>query len=165
MFYNTRKINLIAGLACLALFGFSLFLQFYAKLPPCPLCIMQRLIVLSLGIIYLMAAIPKQRLWQIVMNTLCLVTTLLGASVSARHVYLQSLSPEQLPGCGPGLNFMLKYFNWLDTLKAMLTGSGECAQVHWTFLSFSIPQWTFLWFAVFSLISLWNLLAIKSKSI
>ena len=35
---------------------------------------------------------------------------LMVGGVAARHVWLQSLPPDQVPSCGPGLDY------WLDTL-------------------------------------------------
>jgi disulfide bond formation protein DsbB len=34
-------------------------------------------------------------------------------------------------------------------LKAMVMGTGNCAEVTWTFLSLSIPAWVLLAFAAF----------------
>ena len=41
---------------------------------------------------------------------------------------------------------MFDAFPWLDALKMVFTGSGECAKVNWTFLGFSMPSWVLVWF-------------------
>ena len=45
----------------------------------------------------------------------------------------------------------------------VLRGSGECAEVQWTFLSLSIPEWTLLVFVAFTLFGLW-LIATRAGS-
>ena len=71
---------------------------------------------------------------------------LAGASVSARHVYIQNLPPDQLPGCGPGLDYMLDVFPVTEILEEVFRGSGECAEVLWRFLGLTIPGWTLVIF-------------------
>jgi len=71
---------------------------------------------------------------------------IVGAGIAARHVWLQHLPPDQVPECGPGLNYMLQSFPFSKALSMVLKGSGECAKVGWRFLGLSIPQWTLLFF-------------------
>ncbi|MGQ0656851.1 MAG: disulfide bond formation protein B, partial [Chromatiales bacterium] len=40
-----------------------------------------------------------------------------------------------------------------ETLRKVFRGSGECAEVDWTFFGLSIAEWSLLWFALFLLIS------------
>jgi len=54
---------------------------------------------------------------------------------------------------------MFQNFPLFDTLKLMLSGTGDCAKVDWTFLSLSIPAWTlsaFLMLAALSILQIWN---------
>ena len=81
------------------------------------------------------------------------LAALLGASVSIRHLWIQHLPPEEVPACGPGLSYMLQYFAFTDTLKAMVTGTGDCAKVEWTFLGFSMPFWVLM---SFLLLAAWS---------
>ena len=55
----------------------------------------------------------------------------------------------------PGLEYMLSAFPLADVIEMVLRGSGECAEVQWTFLSLSIPQWTLLLFIAFAVFGLW----------
>jgi disulfide bond formation protein DsbB len=72
-----------------------------------------------------------------------------GAGVAARHVWLQHLPPDQVPACGPGLSYMVESLpSYLDVVRKVLQGSGECAKVDWTFLGFSMPEWTLLCFVL-----------------
>jgi disulfide bond formation protein DsbB len=44
---------------------------------------------------------------------------------------------------------MLEAFPLGQALKMILSGSGECAEVDWSFLGFSIAEWSLLWFLIF----------------
>ena len=72
-----------------------------------------------------------------------------GAAVAGRNLWLQSLPPDQVPECGPGLDYLLDTFPLAKALPMVLQGSGECAKVAWTMLGLSIPAWALGWFLVF----------------
>ena len=44
----------------------------------------------------------------------------------------------------PGLDFMLDAFPLSEVLAVVLTGSGECAEISWSFLGLSMPAWVLL---------------------
>ncbi|MCK5355437.1 MAG: disulfide bond formation protein B, partial [Methyloprofundus sp.] len=75
-----------------------------------------------------------------------------------RHVWLQNLPPEEVPECSPGLSYIFENFPLTETLKLMLNGTGECADVLWTFLGLSIPGWTFVAFIGLAGLSLFQLI-------
>jgi disulfide bond formation protein DsbB len=39
---------------------------------------------------------------------------------------------------------MLEVFSPTEVLRKVLTGSGECAKVDWTFLGLSMPAWVLI---------------------
>ena len=49
---------------------------------------------------------------------------------------------------------MMEVLPLWDVLSRVLSGSGECAEIHGSLLGMSIPQWTLLGFAVLLLIPL-----------
>nr|WP_294867444.1 disulfide bond formation protein B [uncultured Pseudogulbenkiania sp.] len=146
---SRRSIFLLIALACAAAIGFALYAQHVWGLQPCPLCIFQRVGVMAVGAIALLAAIhnPGQlggRLWA----GLAAIAALAGGAVSVRHVWLQHLPPGQVPSCGPGLDYMLETMPMSNVLSKVLKGSGECASIDWTFLGMSMPFWTGVFFAL-----------------
>lgn len=158
--YSAHTYFLLLLLACSALIATALYFQFGAGLEPCPLCISQRIMVIAVGLVMLAAVLhrPGQTGTRVYAILGCLVA-LAGASISARHVWLQHLPAEQVPDCGPGLEYMLRYLPIGETLKAMLTGTGDCAKVEWSLLGFSMPAWvliSFLGLAAVSLAQYWN---------
>jgi protein dithiol:quinone oxidoreductase len=69
-----------------------------------------------------------------------------GIAVAGRHVWLQSLPPEDVPSCGPGLGYLFDTFPLGEALKQVFSGSGECAKIDWTFLGQSMPVWVLVAF-------------------
>mmetsp|Transcript_23736 Transcript_23736/g.30455 ORF Transcript_23736/g.30455 Transcript_23736/m.30455 type:complete len:151 (-) Transcript_23736:359-811(-) len=131
------------------------YFQFIEHLDPCPLCIVQRLLVLVVGIVFLLGAMHNpisggRRVY----GFLVVLAAGLGAAIAGRHVWLQSVPEEQVPSCGPGLNFILDNFPISQAIDMVLRGSGECADVLWTFLGLSIPAWTLVAFVVMILVGL-----------
>jgi disulfide bond formation protein DsbB len=74
-----------------------------------------------------------------------------GLGVAGRHLWLQSLPADQVPDCGMGLNYMLETMPLTEVFSQLFYGSGECAEVYWTFLGLSMPAWTFIWYLAFTL--------------
>lgn len=146
----------IAGLfLCLALIGSAFYLQYVAGLEPCPLCMMQRLVIYLLALIFLAAILHKPRLaGQRLYASLITLVSFAGAGFAGRQLWLQSLPPEEVPACGPSLDYMIDVLPWTEVLSVMMRGTGDCAKVAWTFLSLSIPGWTLVAFIIFAVLGL-----------
>jgi disulfide bond formation protein DsbB len=82
------------------------------------------------------------------------VVASVGAVIAGRHVYIQNLPADQVPACGPGLDYIMDAFPLLDALELVFTGSGECAVINWSFLGLSMPGWTLIWFVLLGGLSL-----------
>jgi len=131
------------------------YFQFVDHLEPCPLCILQRVFTLFVGIILLLAVLHNPgKVGTKIYGALAGLAALIGAGISARHVWLQNLPEDQVPSCGPGLNFMLDNFPLGDAISMVMRGSGECAEVLWTFMGLSIPSWTLVAFISLAIVSL-----------
>lgn len=139
---NIRIANALGALVCAGLMAYALYAQHGLGLEPCPLCILQRVAVISLGIVFLLAALhPAGAVGRRLYGGLLAIVALMGSGVAGRHVWLTTLPPERIPACGPGLDFMLESFPLRDALAMVLSGSGECATVDWQFLGLSMPVW------------------------
>jgi len=158
--FNSRIWFFLGFLGCMSLLAMGAYFQFVQGLNPCPLCISQRLAILATGIVFLIAALHNPQQTGTTRYAIAgAITALIGASISTRHVWLQHLPPDEVPECGPGLDYMLQNFPLFDTLKLMLSGTGDCAKVDWTLFGFSMPEWTllaFLMLATVSLLQIWN---------
>lgn len=134
------------------------YLEAHLGLEACPLCMTQRLFVVLWAAIALVAAIHNPGGWgRRVYAGLCGLAAAVGGAVAARHVWLQNLPEDQVPACGPSLEYMLENFPLGDTLSLVLMGDGNCAETVWTFLGMSIPEQTLIVFCVALLVCLWQM--------
>lgn len=156
------RVSFLAGfLACAALLGYALYVQFDLGLEPCPLCIFQRIAFGFMALWFLVGGLHAPRgggRW--VYAVLVLLGALAGVAIAARHLWLQSLPPDQVPSCGPGLAYMLDAFPLSKTVRMVFTGSGECAQINWRFLGLTMPFWTLVWYV---LLGAWALHAARRR--
>ncbi len=144
---NRRLAHLLGFVACSALMGFALYLQYVGGLDPCPLCILQRVAIIGSGALFLGACIQNPgRIGAWVYALVVTIVAGAGLAVAGRHVWLQSLPKDKVPECGMGLEYMLETLPFTDVLSKVLAGSGECAADGWMFLNLSIPAWTLVMF-------------------
>jgi disulfide bond formation protein DsbB len=64
--------------------------------------------------------------------------------VAGRHLWIQHLPEGAVPACGAGLAYMMQIFPLSDVIRKVLTGSGECAKITWSFLGLSMPGWVLI---------------------
>ncbi len=150
-FCSVRGLFALMAAASTGLILFALYLQHVLGEHPCPLCITQRVFVIAVGLLALAAAVhnPAQtgrRIW----SALVLLAAVIGGIVAANHVRIQHLPEDQVPACGPDLAYMLQNFPLQQAIQLLFRGDGNCAEVGWTLLGFSIPEWTLLAFVGFA---------------
>src|SRR5215475_4104248 len=142
---NRRLANLAGFLVCAGLIAYALYSQYELNVDPCPLCIFQRVGVIATGVVFLVAALHNPKGWgRFVYAGLIAVTSLATIGVAADHLYVQSLPAGAVPSCGAPLGMLFKFQPWMDVIKKVLTGSGECHEVNWTFLGLAMPAWVLI---------------------
>ena len=142
------RVGYVLGFAvCAGLLAFAYYLQYYEYQDPCPLCILQRVAFMALAAVFLVAAVHGPgRTGAIVYSGILVTAAAIGAAIAARHVWLQSLPRDRIPECGPGLEYLLKQLPFTHALEKIFAGSGDCAEVGWTFLGLSIAGWSLAWY-------------------
>ncbi len=161
----TRLFYLAVFTGCLGLLGFGLYLEHGTGLEPCPLCIFQRVAYIVVMLIALVAAIHNPAAWgRYVYLGFTVITAGIGLGIAGRQTWLQHLPADQVPECGPGLEYMLDVFPFAQALEMILKGSGECAEVQWTFLSFSIAEWSLVCFSLIILCSILVTVLFRTKT-
>lgn len=154
---SPRYVALAGFTLCFSALAAALYLQYVGGLEPCPLCTFQRLGYASAGLFFALAMLhnPK-KIGRAIYTLLIGAATLWGGVVAGRHVWLQNLPADQVPECGPGLDYMLSVFPLQDVLAMVFSGSGECADIDWHFLGFTLPELALLGFlAVFATALIW----------
>jgi len=162
IFPGPRLLNFAGFLCCAGMMGFAFFAQYVLLLDPCPLCVFQRVAVIGLGSFFLIAALHNPVGWaRRVYVAFMALFALFGIGVAGWHFRLQNLPPDEVPSCGPGLDYMLENFPLSDALSMVFKGSGECAEIAWSFLGLSMPAWVVISLVVVGGAGLWNNLTIR----
>lgn len=146
---------LLGFLACAGLLGYAFYTQFrdVNPLEPCPLCIFQRIAFFALGAVFLVGALhaPARAGARRVYGVFGLLAAAAGIAVAARHVWITHLPPDQVPSCGAPFEFMRQSMGTFQLIQKVMTGSGECAAIDWTFLGLSMPAWSLIWLVALAL--------------
>ena len=151
---SSRQINVIMLLMATVIIGFSYFCQYILLLEPCSLCIMQRFLYIFIGLFVLLAVLQNpKRIGLRIYATLTILVSVLGFMVAGRQIWLQHLPADQIPSCGPSLIDMLDSFPIIEILEVLFMGNGNCAEVIWQFLGFSMAEWSFFLFLIFIIIN------------
>jgi disulfide bond formation protein DsbB len=144
-----RILSLTGFITCAALIAIALYFQHVEGLDPCPLCIFQRIAFIAMGFVFLVCFLHNPRsIGRKLYGLLASIAGLIGISIAARHVWLQNLPADQVPECGPGLDYMLEVFPFTKMLETVFKGSGECAEVSWTLAGISMPGWSLIWLVI-----------------
>jgi disulfide bond formation protein DsbB len=155
---TSRIVYLSLSITCVLLMAVALYMEHVMALEPCPLCILQRVMVIATGIIALFAALhgPGKTGIQ-VYGGLVAATATGGAMLSLRQLWLQSLPADEVPSCGPSLDYLLDVFPLTEVLTMILSGDGSCAEVAWSLFGISIPGWTLVGFIGLIVIGIWQI--------
>ena len=153
LFDAPRRLLALVCVGCVALLAFGLYLQHVVGLEPCPMCIVQRYVLVLVAIVSGLTVItPKSRLL-IAGSSLLVLLSGFGAFVAARQSFLQWYPPE-IASCGRDFYGMIETFPLQRAIPMIFKGSGDCAKVDWTFLGGSIANWSFVCFVVIGLVAL-----------
>ncbi len=147
MNYQTNRKRLLFGsLLCFTSLAIAYFyFQQYVGLPPCPLCILDRIIIGLLGVIFLLLAFSNL----VIIKLLGLVTVAAGLAVGGRHVWLERFahSDSSSVACAPG-----GAQDVIEWVTAAFIGVSDCSVVYWSIWGFSIADLTLALYVVLTLI-------------
>lgn len=148
---SPRLLNGLGFTATVLLMATAYYMQYGMGLEPCPLCMLQRFIMIVLGLTLLTAAIHNPAAHgRRVYAVLTIIIALCGLAAASRQTWLQYLPPERVPACAPEWEYLIDAFPLKDVLRTMFMGSGDCAKVTWTFLHLSIAEWMLVVFSGFA---------------
>lgn len=158
----TTRLAFGAGaLACAALIGIALYLQYFAGLEPCPLCMLQRVAFIVLGVVLFIGAVHgPARLGQRVYGGLALLLALTGAGLATRHIWLQ-YNPPKFSSCAGDIYSQLERLPLGRVISNALYATGDCAKVDWTLVGLSIAEWSLLWFVI---LGAWTVFALRRRT-
>ena len=154
---GARRLNAVGAGVCLALFGYALFAEHVQGFEPCPLCILQRMAVIGLGLAFLLAALHNPAgHFRHAYSALGGAVGLAGSGVAVRHLWIQAQPEGAVPPCGASFDFILENFGVVTAVREALTASGECAEVDWSLLGLAMPGWVLLALLGLSVWAIWT---------
>lgn len=142
--------------ACVGGMAFALYLEHFRNLEPCPMCIFQRVAMVAAGLVFLAGTIhgPRGSAGRWAYGGLAALAAGAGAGIAGRHVWLQGLPPDQVPACGPTLDYLMEILPLQEVVATILRGDGNCAKIDAAFLGISLPGWTLVAFVGLALVAL-----------
>ena len=161
--FTSRQINLVIFLIVGSLLGYAAYSMKILGLEPCTLCITQQFFYCLIGISSFVSflqnpGVTLSRVYSFFISLFAIA----GIWISGRQIWLQGLPEDEVPLCGPPLEYIIDVFPFADVLNALFMGDGNCAEIPWQFLGLSMAGWSFIWFLVIFFLSVISL--IKSRA-
>lgn len=131
----------------IASFVCALLLQHVWGLQPCPLCIVQRVAILTvsaaaaLGVL-LSRSRPRASTW---IFRLVALLALAAMGIALKHMHVMWF-PQEV-SCGPDLEYLMDMFPPAKWLPKVFAGDAECAAAKELVLGLPIPIWSAIAFA------------------
>jgi disulfide bond formation protein DsbB len=142
-----RLFGLIFFLVLAAL-GAGYYIQHGLGIEPCPLCIVQRLAFVAVGMAALLGLVlAAGRAAAIVLAALTSLLAMAGAGVAAWHLWIKANPPESF-SCGRPFAWMIENMPLTQVVPKLFKGEADCLQESWTLLGLGIPHWSLILFLV-----------------
>ena len=153
---SSRHVFFAIFACCLLLVAGALFMQHFMSYDPCPLCILQRVAIMLVGLVALAATLHNpgvlgQRLYALLTS----LTSAAGLALAGRHIWLQYFADKESLFCGPSLDYLLESFPLMEVLSIALRGTGDCSEISTLILGMSIPTWVLIFCGGFFVLSAW----------
>ncbi len=132
----------------IAALGTGYYIQHGLGVQPCPLCIVQRLAFVAVGIAALLGLVlAARRTASMIVAVITSLLAMAGAGVAAWHLWIKANPPESF-SCGRPFAWMIENMPLTDVLPKLFKGEADCLQDTWTLLGLGIPHWSLLLFLV-----------------
>lgn len=157
--YKERTIFLLTVIFCAGLLVSAFLLQYFVRLIPCSLCIVQRFFYFLVGLTALSAFFG----WIKDVSTrayggLMLLFALLGGAVAVRQVWLQYFFQG-----GDPTKCLIPGGSFLNSVILSLGGTGSCAIRDFTLIGLSLAEWSSLCFLFLGAVSVGIILGLFSS--
>lgn len=147
---KARFSYFLGFLLIIFLLGLAEYLEIYKGMIPCPLCMLQRIVLIVLGVVFFIGMVFRMRtLGLFIISLLSMLTCIGGILLSGRQVWLQHVPPSNLGECGASLTYMFNTLPLMDVLQRVWTGGIECSQQGWAFIYLSLAEWSLIGFLGF----------------
>ena len=158
---NLKLLTMTGFITCLALLASAYYFEYALDMEPCPLCIMQRVATLMVALGCLASFfLVKRPVGLLIASGWTLLSSFFGIYLAHHHDWLQNLPADQVPSCGPSLEYMLDAFPIMEVMTVLLRGNGNCAEISWSFAGLSMPGWLMVFFIGFAIASAYGIFTV-----
>jgi len=141
---------LLLAISALALKLCALFFQYAMDLAPCIMCVYQRLAIAAIILAGLVGFVGHQWLiTRLVAYGLWATGAIWGLLIALEHVEMQANSGSLFFSC----EFIPNFPSWAPLhqwFPSVFEATGDCGEISWQFLGFSMPQWMVVIYSVYS---------------
>ena len=147
----TQRPWLLLAASALAFELSALFFQYVLKLEPCIMCVYQRLAILTIVAAGTVGAIGyKNIIFRSLGFSLWGIGSIWGLQIALEHVEIQSNSSPFFFSC----EFIPNFPSWAplhEWFPLVFEATGDCGEIAWQFLGYSMPQWMVVVFGAYAL--------------
>ncbi|MBC7489568.1 MAG: disulfide bond formation protein B [Glaciimonas sp.] len=148
---SSKHIWLAVAFIALALIVVTLYLQYVKKIPPCPLCVLQRYAFAIIALICLVSASMPDSIRK-ASAALGMLAGLDGAATAGWQLWIIAH-----PATSCGRDALEALLNALPTATLLpsvfkVDAWALCSAVYDPIIGLSIPQWSLMWFAMLTVI-------------
>ena len=147
-FLRSSRFSFYLALAVgLGLTGGSVVATEILHLTPCPLCIIQRMLYLSMALVALPGLLlAKWRPGRAIVLLILAAAAATGVFVAGYQTWLQRFAP--LAPCSSDYPWWERLVDWADERCPLLFHvSGVCSDPGWKFLGLAIVEWSLIFFS------------------
>lgn len=144
------RLTYLFGLVLIAiLLGSAYYIEIYDHINPCPLCLLQRMSMVTLGVVFILGASFKfKKCGNLFLGFLGLIASLSGLLFAGRQVWLQLSPPSTTGDCSASLGYLFNVLSVKDLFLQVWKGGMECSQTGGQFLHLSLAAWSLIAFVV-----------------
>lgn len=153
-----RALNGLAGAGCFAALAVAyFFMEKHLLLEPCPLCILDRIVVAAMGAVFLALAVGGARgkaAWAGLLANGVLLA--LGFAFAGRHIWLQNRPPEETASC---LTDAPAAEDLIELIRLAFDANADCGAIIWEdpVFALTIPEQVLVMFLGFAALLLWQM--------
>jgi disulfide bond formation protein DsbB len=142
---------LLLALSAFALELTALFFQYVMGLEPCIMCIYQRVAMAGIGFAGLIGYFAcKSLIARLLAYAFWGVGAIWGLLIAIEHVEMQTSSGSLFFSC----EFIPNFPSWAplhEWIPFLFEATGDCGEISWSFLGYSMPQWMIVVYAGFTI--------------
>ncbi|TEW55023.1 disulfide bond formation protein DsbB [Psychromonas sp. RZ22] len=131
----------------------ALYFQHVMKLEPCVMCVYERITMLAIFAAGLIgASAPNNIFVRLLAFAVWAIGAIWGLLLAVEHTNYQ-MNPSPFATC----DFYPNFPEWLplhELVPWLFNPTGDCSDIVWTFLGYSMPQWLIVSFAIYTLLFL-----------